>query len=141
MLVCVRVAWLQWRRPLRDRSSFQAGLMGASVLGVAPSKVVQTRLRTAPAMASTMFFLALAGFLVALGADHTAVDAAYGATGIAAVIWVFVALYNRPRWMVPPALRREPGMAEYERRQPEPPFRDPRAVPPPPREKVHRPGS
>lgn len=130
MCVAVRFIWLMWRDPLRERSPFQQRILGASVLGVARPKVVHTRLRTGPAMGITLFFLGLAGFLTGLGADGHAATYAYVATGLAVVLWMLVALFNRPHWAVPPAVRAEPGMIAYERRQPDPPFRDPRLPPP-----------
>jgi hypothetical protein len=50
---------------------------------------------------------------------------------LALLVWVLVALFNRPRWAVPPALRREPGMVDYAKTRPEQPFRDPRLPPSP----------
>ena len=65
--------------------------------------------------------------LTALHVDsNAAVWAVYGVAGAAVVVWVLVALFNRPRWAVPPAVRDQPGMVEYQRQTPEPEFRDPR---------------
>ena len=124
----LRFAWIEWRAPLRERSPFQRQLMGMSELGIGSKQVVATRVRTGPAAAISFLLVMIGAELTAFGVDNNAaIWVVYGLAAVAVVIWMLVALFNRPRWAVPPAVRDQPGMAEYQRRQvPEPDFTDPR---------------
>jgi hypothetical protein len=124
----LRFAWIEWHDPLRDRSQFQRQLMGMSELGLGRKQVVGTRVRTSPAAAIAFLFVMIGAELTAFDVhSNAAVWAVYGVAAVAVAVWMLVALFNRPRWAVPPAVRAQPGMVEYQRRHvPEPDFTDPR---------------
>ena len=83
-----------------------------------------------PAAAVTFsLFMAWVVLQAARAGDSVAAWVIVVAAGVALLVWMLVALFNRPRWAVPPELRREPGMVGYAKRRPEQPFRDPRVSP------------
>lgn len=137
---CVRWGRLDWREPLRERTPVEVDLMTRSVFGIKSPAMVHAQYRVGPARAFTGFFLILGGELALLRIPSAATYAALGLGVIAAVVWLLVLLLNRPSWAVPPGVRNTVGIVEYKQREPrsEPEFRDPRSVPPPPR---NRPGA
>lgn len=139
---CVRWGRLDWREPLRERTPVEVDLMTRSMFGIASPATVHAQYRVGPVRAVTGFFLILGGELALLGASSVATYAALAVGAAAAIVWLLVVLFNRPRWAVPPGVRSTVGIVEYKRREPprEPEFRDPLAVPPP-LEKLHDPGS
>ena len=143
LLACTVWAWQSWKRPLRKRSGADLYYFTHTMVGGLSSPAgVHARVRNSPVTAVTAFFAFLGGVLQAYGVHVNA--AIYGAYGVAAVVWLVlwlpVTLFNRPRSAVPPAVRSWPGMIEFKRRHraAEPEFKDPRAVPPPPRKKAGR---
>ncbi len=110
--VCLRAIWISWRQPLQDRPAGEWEAMSTSVTGIpSPTTTLHTRLRTNPVGFVWLLFLMYGATLQIEHIHVPALEAIeFAGLGLIGALLAAVAMFNRPRWAVPPALRGQRGL-------------------------------